>query len=207
MPGVETAEQLHKEAWDLAWIQHKPKKALAKLAEALLLDRDYAEATLEMARIFLSCLPGHVRDAKVAIDEYLSARPDSAIGYYWLAAIHMEMQEFEEAEDALRRSLQLDSSEMRSYGLLGQLLILRNRPDEAVPLLRQAADYREAIRGSYGHASMRLSLADALLRNGDIAGAVREWETVASLPEIWPEDEGAQPKAKKMLKKYSAKKT
>jgi eukaryotic-like serine/threonine-protein kinase len=204
MPGAETAKQLHKEAYDLALIQHKPKKALAKLAEALQFDRHYAEAALEMARVLLYCLPSRVHDAKVALAEYLSARPDSAYGYFLLGVIHTENKEFRKAEDAYRRSLQMDPSEMKSAASLGLLLIDQHRVDEGLPLLRQATDYIEAT-GGYCQGFLRLSLANALYRTGDTAGAIREWETVASLPEIWPEDKGTQSKAKKMLKKYSSK--
>jgi len=203
MPVAEAAKLLYEEACDLAWIQHKPKKALAKFAEALQLDREYAEAMLGMAMVFLFCLPDRVQDAKVTLEEYLSARPDDAYGHYLLGVLHRRNEEFRQAELAFRRSLQLDPSEMKSAVSLGLLCMDENRIDEAVSLLRQAADYLAATHGHF-QASVRLWLADALVKAGDIEGALKEWQTVSSMPEIWPEEEGSQVKAKRMLKKYSS---
>jgi tetratricopeptide (TPR) repeat protein len=66
--------------------------------------------------------------------------PDNELGHYRLGQLLMEAQQYPEAIQSFRRTLELSPRFSKVYQLLGQCLLANNQRDEAVAVLKQGFD-------------------------------------------------------------------
>jgi tetratricopeptide (TPR) repeat protein len=145
--------------------QYNSKEAVEAFRRAL--DRD---PTLQIARVNLAIALFYVPDlkaAKTAATEALAADPQSLRLHYVLALIARLEDEPEVAETHLRKVLAADPTDFGANLVLGQVLIDRERYDEALPFLDAAASVEPY------NASVAYSRAMALGRGGRRAEALQ----------------------------------
>jgi tetratricopeptide (TPR) repeat protein len=80
----------------------------------------------------------------------------------------------EEALTHYRAALALAPDQVETNGFCGSMLLELDRVDEAAPLLRRAIDIDPS------HPAARTNLAELLVRTGDLGGAIRVVEALAS---------------------------
>ena len=66
--------------------------------------------------------------------------PDNELGHYRLGQLLMEAQQYPEAIQCFRRTLELSPCFSKVYHLLGQCLLSDNQRDEAIAMLKQGFD-------------------------------------------------------------------
>jgi Flp pilus assembly protein TadD len=100
-----------------------------------------------------------------------------------LAETLFTLDQLDEADTAFAEVLRLHAGNPRAQLGLGLILLRRNQPAAAIPLLRQAAENPTARKA--GHAA----LAEALTRTSDDKGAEQEREFSAAAPKDpnWPD--------------------
>src|SRR5207244_1445446 len=86
---------------------------------------------------------------------------------------------------------------------LGLQHLRKGNYGSAVRYLSQAVEWYEA-RPGYAEAATRLSLAEAYEKSGNLGLAIEQWKKVASMPEIWEEDEGTCGRAQEKLKEHKS---
>ena len=94
---------------------------------------------------FCAVSMGNMLPARTIFEGLAAARPDHEAPRMGLAMSHYMVDEFEAAEDILR-GLMRDKPDFRLAGVhLGLCLILADRKDEAVHLLREADTYKDPL--------------------------------------------------------------
>jgi Flp pilus assembly protein TadD len=138
--------------------QHKHEEAAQAFRRALA-----AEPTLEVARVNLALALFYVPDvpaAKSAATETLAVLPDSPHLHYLLGLVARLEDRLAEAEARMRKVLALDPGDLGANLGLGQVLIDRERFDEALPFLATAE------KAEPWNVSVAYSRAMALARSG-----------------------------------------
>jgi tetratricopeptide (TPR) repeat protein len=111
--------------------------AVAELREALRLEPDLMLAYFSLASIYLHRLADF--DAAIDVSRRQLARNErSPRAYGQLAAAYLGKGDLRQAEDAVRRALELDSRFTLDWLRLGQILRMQNRHAEALQAFQQA---------------------------------------------------------------------
>lgn len=205
------------------------QKALVGLAQAQssLREFDEARASLARAQAILAENGESVSEAAAAIEntyvniawrveDYATARDhaanqiriEEAMGgpaaqrvpaYIWLGRSLERLDEFEEAEAALRKAVEIAESrdgaplQRHHFVALSQLaglLVVRGKPVEAASVAGRAIEVGQATRGEHAPQLVRLLeyLGDAQRDLGDLPAALRTYERAGSLIERGPGD-------------------
>ncbi len=120
-------------------------------------------------------------------------------GYVWLGQSLERLDEFEAAEAALRRAVEIAESkegaplprhQFRALTQLAGLLVVRGKPAEAREFALRAIAIGEATRGTDAPMLVRplQYLANAHLALGELPEALRNYERAATLVERYPKD-------------------
>jgi tetratricopeptide (TPR) repeat protein len=138
-------------------IELNPNNILARLALAQLqVGRQEYDAALKTAEAILAIDKGNGNarliesaalmgqrkfgDSRVMLDTMLKANPSSPDVLYQLGLVNLNENKYKEAEDAFRRSYQLNPANPR--GLMGtvETYMAQNKPEEALKLLQAESD-------------------------------------------------------------------
>jgi tetratricopeptide (TPR) repeat protein len=176
--------------------------AANNLAIALLSDRRNLEATYRLAwayqKLANDCFDRLVREFPdswrthefLAMSHQLRYLDDDAIKEFQLAErlhpddpeLHQKLGEvlytkksYAQAEEELRRAIQLDPGHARSLYLLGRVYLERHEARESVPY------FEAALRSNAGLLEARAALGQAYIRLGEDDRAVKELERAASI--------------------------
>ena len=123
------------------------------------------------------------RSAVAPLESFLARFPDEKYPLSWLGAIEvLLLQEPERAMEHLKKSLELDPSNLDARRLLGRATLEAGRAAEAIPILEESLKAQPADDGT------RLLLSDALRRSGRLEDARRALEEILSRR---PEDAAA----------------
>lgn len=114
---------------------------------------------------------GRVEDAQRLLEELL-ANAETAAGRDLLGVVLSRQQRFAEAEAQFVRALELDSSRFETHQNLGRLYLQLERPEQALPALRTAAEIGPLER------ELALQLAAAEISAGNVAAAERQLRSV-----------------------------
>lgn len=82
---------------------------------------------------------GKKAEAITELETLLANDPKVRGLHYTLGCLYLEAVQYEKAADQFRMELQLDSPYPRTYLQLGHAYVAMNKPDQALPLLQQAA--------------------------------------------------------------------
>ena len=138
--------------------------AEASFREAIRIKPDYADAHGNLAHLLSGA--GRFPEAGREFDLALRLRPGDAATRYNYAMLLGRTKRYDEAQRELEACLQADPKFAGAHELLGDLLMARNEPREAV------AHYRELLQARPGSGRAQLGLALALLAAGDRTGAL-----------------------------------
>ena len=115
------------------------------------------------------------RGAVAPLESFLARFPDEKYPLSWLGAIELLLlQEPERAEEHLRKSLEMDPSNLDTRRLLGRAALKAGRAAEAIPVLEEFLKARPEDDGA------RLLLSDALRRTGRVDDARRTLQEILS---------------------------
>jgi len=76
------------------------------------------------------------------VDQAIAARPNTASLYFLKSVIYGKQRDAQQAEAALRRTLELDPDFVPALNALGSLYVNTNRPDEAIAEFRRMSEKR-----------------------------------------------------------------
>jgi tetratricopeptide (TPR) repeat protein len=101
----------------------------------------------------------------------VTQHPEDFRSYYWLGRAYMLEKEYEKAEDAFRKALQLDNTQPELYNHLGLVLKAKGLCDEAIGYFRKSAQ----LSGNPSHALF--NAGSCYYDEGDYANAKLSYET------------------------------
>jgi Tfp pilus assembly protein PilF len=159
--------------------------ARSTFEEALKADARYPEAMLNLADALRR--QGDLNGAAAWYGRVLREFPDDRArggnAHFELAEIDMASGAIPSAIDHYRNALAQDSTDVRYLNNLGFALTVAGRPNEAMPVLR------EALNRFPGEARLHKNLGLALLRSGSVRDAIFEFGAAldrdASLASAW----------------------
>jgi tetratricopeptide (TPR) repeat protein len=154
----------------------KPQTAVAAASRISKVTRPLpARVTLLTPVILAIYGSGNPRGAVGPLESFLARFPDEKYPRSWLGAIEvLLLNDPERARENLKRSLDLDPSNLEARRLLGQATLAAGHPEEAAPILQ------EFLKSQSDNDPARLLLADAFRQAGRFEDARREVEEVLS---------------------------
>src|ERR1019366_8629190 len=177
----EQARQQFQKAIDL-----NPNYVLARLAMAQLqVARQEFDAALKTAEAVLTIDKGNVNarliesaalmglkkfgDSRVMLDTMLKTNPSSPDVLFQLGVVNLAENRYKEAEDAFRRSYQLNPA--NSKGLMGvvETDMAQNKPEEAMKMLQAESDKAP------GRVDLLLAMANVAVRAGKYDFAIQTY--------------------------------
>jgi len=120
--------------------ERKPDEATQHYERALSLDAASFDALNGLINLYTS--QGRFDLAHARVDQAIGARPNTASLYFLKSVIYGKQQAAEQAEAALRRTLELDPAFVPALNALGSLYVNTNRPDEAIAEFRRMGEKR-----------------------------------------------------------------
>src|ERR1035441_6322174 len=170
-------------------IDKNPNYVLARLGMAQLqVARGEFDAALKTAEAVLTIDKGNVNarliesaalmglkkfgDSRVMLDTMIKTNPNSPDVLFQLGVVNLADSRYKEAEDAFRRSYQLNPANSR--GLMGivETNMAQNKTEEALKLLQAESDK------SPGRVDLLLSMANVAVRAGKYDFAIQTYERI-----------------------------
>ncbi len=174
----EKAESLFRKAWDqlpgeeeviLNYSQLLYQSRGLEEALRVFPEDDEISAALANQRGNLLAIEGRYEEAREWYRKALDEEPRNPVFLENIAALLFEMEQINEAEDYLRKQLEIQPSS-RGYALMGRIT------SEKGELRRAEQAYREAIRSDADAVWVRLELAELLYRFGRWKEAIEQAE-------------------------------
>jgi tetratricopeptide (TPR) repeat protein len=148
--------------------------AIAAYRRALALDPDLIEARLNLGCLWLET--GRPADAKLEFTAYNLRRPNAPEGLQKLGLAELALHDLAQAEQHLRKAVQLDSDAAASWNTLGMVQLQRGHPSEAVQ------SFTAALQRHPEYAPSLLNLAIISQQNlGDRAAALKYYRRYLDL--------------------------
>ena len=110
--------------------ERKADEAMQHYERALSLDPASFDALSGLANLYAS--QDRYDQAHARVDQAIAARPNTAGLYFLKSVIFGKQRDAQQAEAALRRTLEIDPSFVPALNALGSLYVNTNRPDEAI---------------------------------------------------------------------------
>ena len=163
---------------------------IENLQDAVKLNPELIEAELAIA--FSALQRGDIPKAKAIAEKWQQQYPDKASSFNLLASIAIKEEKYDEAEQALKRSLSLEQDNF--FALIEQLRIARKQKN--IPLSKQRADYlitiapanNKVLRQYFGVYRNEMALAKLTtayeLDKTDINKAILLSEAMVSLEQL-----------------------
>lgn len=151
--------------------QGKLPAALERFERALALDPNNYFALHGKALVLR-----HMRrypDALAHVKQSMQAHPAEQVFSNEFGTIHYEQGDYKTAEQAFRRSIEMQPDSVFAYANLNAALLRQNRGDEALQVLQQGLQVRHSAK-LYGN------LGNALFLRGDYVGAASAFEHAVS---------------------------
>lgn len=121
------------------------------------------------------CRDGKLQEARLLLEDTVRKYPDSAMAWDRLGRVRAALQQFPEAEQAWRRSLELAPDTGETWLYLGLMRLECGKLDEALAALRTAARLRPF------DASTRCKIGACLAAKGDLDGAAAAYREALRL--------------------------
>ncbi|HEY9405216.1 MAG TPA: tetratricopeptide repeat protein [Pyrinomonadaceae bacterium] len=120
--------------------ERKVDEATEHYERALSLDPASFDALNGLINLYAS--QGRFDQAHARVDQAIGARPNTASLYFLKSVIYGKQRDAQQAEAALRRTLELDPGFVPALNALGALYVNTNRPEEAIAEFRRMSDKR-----------------------------------------------------------------
>ena len=128
--------------------QGEKEKGLEYILRAKEIMPEHAGIRFSLARAYH--VAGHLDEAVAAYRYYLKMKPLHFEGHYWFALALMDQGDFSEAQQELRRAVDLKSDSAPAYKALGDAFRHDGHFDEAIQQYRVAADFDPELAGLAG---------------------------------------------------------
>jgi Flp pilus assembly protein TadD len=151
------------------------KKAKESYEKALALKGDYSEARYNLCGLYLtvSDWDSAVKECSAASEDFLYKSRDRA--YTSLGVAYYNMGEFEKAENAFKKSLELNPALVYTHNELGKLYLKMGRNEEAID------SFTRAIEGMENYDEAHYNLGIAYLNTGRVAEACLHFRRVVEI--------------------------
>ena len=136
--------------------QGHDEDAIAAFRKAIALGANQREAHARLGDLLLAR-----SDAAGAADAYRRASGASAAGRMYAARALLAEEKYAEAEVAIKRALALDRGNGEAEWVLGNILVIQGRFDEAIPHLDRAIELAPQAVGAYTSRLMARRLTEA----------------------------------------------
>ncbi len=140
-------------------------------------------------------------DYDAALKEFekvTSISPTWQEGFQWLGSAFEKIGKFEDAIAAYHKTIRLSPEDARPYVSLGNCFVRKGWYSEAIKMFRKGLELKPYCT----EADVRLFLAEALVKNRQVAEARTEWQRELEIKPGYPSDDAPHEEAKKMLAKY-----
>jgi Tfp pilus assembly protein PilF len=164
---------VHSQAGLLALARRDSASATREFTRAAQIDPNSFEALTGL--VTLDMQARKPADALKRIEAQLTRTPTSAPLYLLEARVKAETSDFAGAEQALRKAIELDSSMIRAYGLLGQIYITQRKPDQAI------AEFEQIVKKQPKNVAAHTMIAMLLQSQGKNAEAQKRYEAVLAI--------------------------
>jgi len=193
------AKVAHEEARDLY-----RKKRYSQARRQLLLNLsqypDYAPSRLLLGQIYFFARKPDYSAALKEFEKVTTINPAWSEGFLWLGNALEKMGKMDEAIAAYREVIRLAPEDARPYISLGVCFTQKGQYSEAIEMLQKGLD----LKPHYTEADTRLFLAEAFMKNSQLAEARLEWQRVLEIEPCYPSYDLPRAEARKMLKRYPA---
>lgn len=151
------------------------KKAKESYERALALKSDYSEVRYNLCGLYLtvSDWDAAVRECSAASEDFLYKSRDRA--YTSLGVAYYNKGEFEKAENAFKKSLELNPALVYTHNELGKLYLKLGRNEEAID------SFSRAIEGMENYDEAHYNLGIAYLNTGRVAEACPHFKRVVEI--------------------------
>ncbi|HLL17035.1 MAG TPA: tetratricopeptide repeat protein [Pyrinomonadaceae bacterium] len=124
----------------VALAERKTDEAMQHYERALSIDPASFDALNGLINLYAS--QDRFDQAHARVDQAIAARPNTASLYFLKSVIYGKQRDAQQAEAALRRTLELDPGFVPALNALGALYVNTNRPEEAIAEFRRMSDKR-----------------------------------------------------------------
>lgn len=194
------AKEAHEKAWAL-YMKKRYSQAKKVFHENIARYPDYAPSHLLLGQIhFFARKP----DYDAALKEFravVTIKNSWEEGHHWLGAAFEQIGKVDEAIGAYRQAIRLASEDSRPHVALGNCFVRKGWYGEAIKMFRRGLELKPYCT----EADVRVFLADALVKNGQITEACAEWKRVLEIEPGYPSEDAPQKEAKVMLAKHCRK--
>jgi tetratricopeptide (TPR) repeat protein len=160
----------------LKW-QDDPAAAIPELETAERLNPSAPEAPYLLGILYMQM--GRYAEASREMNISLKLRPENSDGWATLGSVDEKLDKLPEAASALREAIRQDPSQSDAHLTLASVLVKQHQPDEAIAERRKAADLMRAHM-NYQRAEVATNAGNSLLKNGDIAGSILQFQDALS---------------------------
>ena len=109
----------------------------------------------------------------------LKLRPENSDGWATLGSVDEKLNNLPEATAALREAIRQNPSQPDAHLTLASVLVKQNQPAEAASERKIAANLMRAHM-NFQRAEVATNAGNSLLRNGDVAGSVLQFQEALS---------------------------
>lgn len=200
MKGAETdngAKELHDKAWGL-YLENRYPQAKKVLIKNIASYPNFAASHLLLGQIYFFSSNADYDAAAKEFLEVVKSEPSWTEGYQWLGSALKQLGDLDAAMAAYRKAIRLAPEDSRPHVDLGVCLTEKKRYTQAIKMLKRGLDLKPYCT----EADIRVFLAEALLKSGNIAGACAEWRLVLKIEPGYPSYGQPQKEAERLLEKY-----
>jgi tetratricopeptide (TPR) repeat protein len=197
MTQISPAKESHEKAW-LLYLEERFSEAEKVLRENIERFPDYAQSHLLLGQIH--CF-SQERDFGAALKEFrevVRISPSSGEGHHWLGSAFEHVGQTDDAIASYREAIRFAPEDPRPHVALGKCFVRKGWYSGAIKILRRGLELKPYCT----EADVRVFLAEALLKNGQIKAACAEWRRVIEIEGGYPSDGAPQEEAKRKLAEH-----
>jgi tetratricopeptide (TPR) repeat protein len=142
------------------------------------LDPKQPEAPYALGLLYLQ--DGRYADAARELNTSLALRPENGEGWATLGSVYYNLNQYPEANDALLKAIQQVPEQPAPHLTLANVLIKQNKLAEATEQRKIAADLMRSNMNQQ-RAEVATHAGESLLKNGDLAGAMVQFQNALSV--------------------------
>lgn len=135
-------------------------------------DAEHRESRFRLAELYHHV--GRYEQALRFFREYCELEPDNSGAWLSLGVLAVRSRQYQEAEAALRRAIELAPQQPKAYAVLAQIRMLPDRdPEEAVALARRAVELAPSAEHFYILGTARWHAGQTAAAREDLAQAIK----------------------------------